>query len=308
MRQAENLKPIDASIYDEELLAGMGGVGSHEAFISTEGQNARPRLLYALELAALSPGLTVLDLACGRGEIVYLSAKVSGTNAIGIDYAAGALSSSRRTLNMLSDSIGGKAFLAQSDAKFIPLASESVNRVFMLDIVEHLHRWENLTMYREVRRILKPGGYAVIHTVPNRWAIDVGYPLARRVLRGMSENLTLQRDTFHVYEQTVLSLTRDLKECGLKCRVWLDDILIRHARWWHRSNVSGNEGQQALYNLIEKDHFRFLYHLAMSTPARLLVSNDLYAVAWRAEDPSPAILQGTPSALTERLLGAVFAR
>ena len=32
-------------------------------------------------------------------------------------------------------------------------------------------------MFREVHRLLKPDGYAVLHTLPNRWVYNITFPL-----------------------------------------------------------------------------------------------------------------------------------
>jgi SAM-dependent methyltransferase len=193
--------------------------------------------------------------------------------------------------------------VVQADAKRLPFGSGSVDRVFMLDIVEHLHRWELLEAYAEVRRVLRSGGYAVIHTTPNRWAVDYGYRLARLAFRRLPENPPLARDTFHVNEQSVASLHRDLAAAGFASRVWLDDVIMRHSDWRHETKIDRAEARDAVYAILGRPAVRRAYRLAAATPLRFVLLNDIFALAWPRDGDLPADLSTVPPGRLEAVVG-----
>jgi hypothetical protein len=101
----------------------------------------------------------------------------------------------------------------------------------MLDIVEHLHPWEFDQTLIEVRRVLRPGGRCIIHTMPNLWYYRFGYPVYRLLQRLRGERLPANpRHRFsyhaamHVNEQDVLRLRRSLRRAGLIPRVWVTNV------------------------------------------------------------------------------------
>src|SRR3989337_96937 len=98
--------PIAPDAYTEEYFRS--GVEGHEAFAESAGRTLSARLRRALELADPRPGQRVLDIACGRGEMVLQSA-LRGASAVGIDYAQAAMSFARRSLNSESGVRAGLA-------------------------------------------------------------------------------------------------------------------------------------------------------------------------------------------------------
>ncbi len=67
------------------------GWDTPEEFVRTQGRNLRPRVLYSLKIAKLVSGMRVLDVGCGRGEIVLHCAR-HGIDAVGVDYSTEAIS------------------------------------------------------------------------------------------------------------------------------------------------------------------------------------------------------------------------
>jgi SAM-dependent methyltransferase len=134
-----------------------------------------------------------------------------------------------------------------ADAKILPFASDSFDRVLMFDLVEHLHPWELQQALVEARRVLRPRGRLVIHTAPNAWYDRYAYPLVRLVRTLMGEGDRYPKDPraimpvnldVHVNEQSALSLRDALNRASFRARVWLDtppqhrdeNILFRVAR------------------------------------------------------------------------------
>jgi hypothetical protein len=134
---------------------------------------------------------------------------------------------------------------------------------------------------REVQRVLKPGGFAVIHTVPNRWALGVGYPLLRLVRPSLpADPRTDYEHEVHVNEQDVVGLGRTLRAAGFHARIWLENLTLEQARWQRNSDQFADV-RGASYGFFRHPLVRRLARAALRTPLRLIACNDIYAIARR---------------------------
>jgi cyclopropane fatty-acyl-phospholipid synthase-like methyltransferase len=187
----------------------------------------------AFAVASIEPGMRVLDVGCGRGEILRHCARL-GAHAYGIDYAEVAVRLSRDVACAEVQSAEQPAIgVYRADAKFLPYPADVFDRVLIFDVVEHLYPWELDAALNDVRRVLKPGGMVAIHTAPNRWYDRYAYPIVRlvRTLQGKGAqypanpralNVAANVDV-HVNEQDLLSLHRYLKRARFeRIKVWLD--------------------------------------------------------------------------------------
>ena len=195
----------------------------HSAFIDTRGQILTPRLARPLEIAEVQPDQRILDIGCGRGELVLHSAQ-RGAFSWGVDYARDAL--------QLTEQLQGSAQMAfqQANAQALPFASNSFDTIFMLDIVEHLNPEELEAALNEVYRLLKPFGRLIIHTMPNVWYYRCGYPLYRLVQRLRGQELPKDPRSrwryahLHVNEQDPLKIRNSLKSANFHTKVWLESV------------------------------------------------------------------------------------
>jgi ubiquinone/menaquinone biosynthesis C-methylase UbiE len=105
------------------------------------------------------PGERVLDIGCGTGAV--LERFGAGALRLGIDDHEDALRHAREKSG---------ATLLRADARALPLRDASVDRVFLLDVAEHVP--EDARVFGEIRRVLAPGGLAVIHVPahPSLWS------------------------------------------------------------------------------------------------------------------------------------------
>jgi len=213
--------------YDEAYF--LGSCEGYTEFIASEGEHLSRRMSQALEAAEVLPGMRVLDVGCGRGEILRHCAEL-GVQAHGVDYAPVAVRMARE-LTAGDEEASDRAGVYCADAKRLPFPSASFDRVLMFDLVEHLHPWELERALTEARRVLYPDGRLIIHTAPNVWYDHFAYPLVRFVRTLMGQGESYPRDpravipanlSVHVNEQSALSLRRLLRRMGFCPRVWLD--------------------------------------------------------------------------------------
>lgn len=230
LKREAKQKPLDPALYTEEYFKT--ACEGFSEFLDTEGEHLSRRLRAAFELATIGPGMRVLDIGCGRGEILLHCARL-GADVYGIDYAPVAMNLSQRLVTRLADeNINTHLGLAQADAKKLPFPDEYFDRVLMFDVVEHLYPWELDEALAEVHRVLKNDGQFIAHTAPNVWYDRYAYPAVRffRRLIGQGANypknprafLVEHNEDVHVNEQSWRSLKRTLNAAGFNAKVWLD--------------------------------------------------------------------------------------
>lgn len=199
----------------------------YEEFSLHKGSVIPKRLSIPIDLANIKVGNSVLDIGCGRGEILLQSIN-SGAMGIGVDYSVAAVKITQQNLKSLPTKYQNSFIVNICDAMHLPLKSESIDIVFMLDVVEHLYPEELENTYSEVWRVLKHGGKLIIHTMPNIWYYKYIYPLFRMIQKSRGIDLpTNPRDRWpfihvHVNEQSPMSLYKSLRHNGFKSKVWLE--------------------------------------------------------------------------------------
>ncbi len=259
-------KPSYSSVeYSEEYFHDCEG---YDLYTKSHGLNISRRLKLPLDYAELKRGMKVVDIGCGRGEVL-IQAGLCDVEIIGVDYSKSAVSMSQKSIiKNLPPQKRSRVSILQGDAFNLPVMSSSVDRVFMLDIVEHLTKEERRSTLLEAYRILVPGGKIIIHTMPNLWYYRFGYPIFRifQKIRGISlpadphdrgEYLHL-----HINEQTILSLFSALSSAKFHPKVWLENT-----QGFDRSDYKG----------IEK----YLIFLVTVYPFRWVFCNDIFAIGTR---------------------------
>lgn len=222
--------PVSPHLYTEEYF--LSACEGYDEFIASEGEHLSRRLKASFEIAAIAPGMRILDVGCGRGEIMRHCAEL-GAEAYGFDYAPVAVRMTQDLIKNISDQVDGSLISAvQADAKHMPYATGSFDRILMFDVVEHLHPWELHAAFQEVHRLLKPDGRFIIHTAPNIWYDRYAYPFVRRfrMLMGQGKDYPADPRQFlvehnkdvHVNEQSMLSMRQALGAAGFRAKVWLD--------------------------------------------------------------------------------------
>jgi demethylmenaquinone methyltransferase/2-methoxy-6-polyprenyl-1,4-benzoquinol methylase len=107
----------------------------------------------ALQLLALRPGECALEVGTGTGTALPILRQAVGATGgvIGVDLSYAMLGQARRCA-------AGQSALIQSDVSQLPLADGACSALLACFILEIFPSAESLSVLREWRRILMPGG------------------------------------------------------------------------------------------------------------------------------------------------------
>jgi cyclopropane fatty-acyl-phospholipid synthase-like methyltransferase len=259
---------------------------SKEYFLSTEGIDyfkkglISPKFKQAVNMAKLKAGMKILDIGCGRGDIVLASAKKS-VYSFGIDYAHDAIEIAKAAKQSLPDNTTSFFLVHQASGGALPFKESTFDKIFFLDVAEHLSPADLLQCFKECKRTLKEDGELIIHTSPNRWYNDFGYPLwecsVNKILNLVFKQNLLTREIrnemdlkVHINEQTIFSLKGYLTKAGFQSKVWLGNEYI--------SPTKKNSSKEQILELARQVVCHF-FPFSLIFPLNLLFSNNIWAVA-----------------------------
>lgn len=277
-------KPVDPKEYDQSWISKTWGWDDAETFVKSAGENIRPRVLEALNIAQLEPGARVLDVGCGRGEVVLYCAR-NDIEAIGIDYSEPALQLAEQARQNSPPEAQKLSRFILGDVKDIDSSAGKFDRILLLDLVEHLHDWELVTMLEGLKTLLAPGGRIIIHTLPNRWLYEITYKkIIRFFAPWLKENPRSDKEmAIHINEMSITHLDQLMRYCGYDCTVRLKELITVQARWHSRSPLSDQRGK--VYKWFANPLVALLYRVLAMTPLKLLIVNEIFCVAWnRGQD------------------------
>lgn len=121
------------------------------------GKKAARSIIAAFARTGLASGASVLDFGCGSGRaLIHMDNR--GWSLFGCDIDDEAITWSRKALPAAS-------FEVNKPQPPLPFASGQFDAVFAVSVFTHFDRDEQTAWARELRRILKPGGIAVISTM-----------------------------------------------------------------------------------------------------------------------------------------------
>jgi len=238
---------VPSEWYDREYyLHNMEG---GELFVSTGGRRITPRHAKLLAMTDIRPGHRVLDVGCGRGELI-LQAGLKGAFARGFDYSEAAIALANEALSTYDDEYRARVSFSVGDAVQLRDTGERFDRIFFVDVWEHLHPHEVERTLATIHALLADDGELIVHTAPNLLFYRVSYPVIRMLyplirrafpaaakLAATKPNWqgdALPKDPeegqgynehVHVNEQTPFTLKAALGRAGFRCRVQMIPFL-----------------------------------------------------------------------------------
>ncbi len=268
---------VDPKLYDKQYFESIDG-----AHYFAKDKTA-PKFLYAVKISGMTKGDSALDIGCGRGDLMMALAQ-KGAEITGIDYSQEALEIAQKTIDKQSEALKGKLKVLHSNATALNFPDQTFDYVFMTDIVEHLYPSELKKSFEECKRVLKPKGKLIVHTAPNRWYNDIGYPFweqpINKILNRVFHQNLLTRPIrteldfkVHVNEQTVASLKKYLSTTGFNSKIWLGSEYVVPVK-------KDSTGMQLLE--IFRQILCHAYPLSLVPPLNSIFCNDIWAIAKKA--------------------------
>ena len=281
---------VSPDVYDRRYF--FASCEGYKEFRESGGRKLGYRFQKALELACIQPGERVLDVGCGRGELVAHAAML-GAEAVGIDYAEEAVRIADEALAEYPPEVHERASVRLMNARSLEFDDASFDLALMSDVVEHLYPSELAEALREVRRVLRPGGRLIVHTCPNKLLYEVTYPLyirnVHRVVCRVAEiagyqsyvigpNLSVglqfprtdDERRVHVNEQTASGLAQSLAECG---------FCVRKTEYWEIPHQLPYMSRRMTIELMLLDSVRYLRPLSYVWPLNKLFANHIWMLA-----------------------------
>ncbi len=151
----------------------------------------------------------ILDIGCGRGEIVKICNN-NGAHAIGMDY-------SQEAVQIASQ--GGNKYVIRAEATRLPFASESFDKVLLMEVIEHLDSDDGGACLQEIWRVLKRGGYLVL-TTPNSWNIIMLFGVRLLNMVGIRIKWMSREDPYHINVLNPIKLWRLLKQHNFRIKLF----------------------------------------------------------------------------------------
>lgn len=130
----------------------------------------------SLELAGkanIYPGQKVLDVGCGIGGPCRMLAEEFGAQVVGVDLTKEYI----RTAQALSELVGlkEKTSFLEADATALPFDDESFNIVWTQHAQMNIE--DKTGFYREIKRVLRPGGLFVYYDIFTTYGQDIHFPV-----------------------------------------------------------------------------------------------------------------------------------
>lgn len=178
------MRHVDPAVYTKDYY--LHDCCGHEEFQKSNGGLLHNDVLSVLSHIEVSSGMKILDVGCGRGDVVIYYAK-QGAHAYGIDYAKAGIAIANKSKEKQDSRMQDRIHFAVMDAKKMFFPDNYFDIIISLDVFEHLYKEELEIALTEIRRVLKHDGVLLVDTEPNKiylnfWHSVYVYPISQLLL------------------------------------------------------------------------------------------------------------------------------
>jgi ubiquinone/menaquinone biosynthesis C-methylase UbiE len=194
-----------AELFKDRHPVIVRGNSSESAMAEIESNRALFR-----ELLQPTPTDTFIEIGCGNA--LYLQHFAPHVRrAVGLDLSLNMLCRAREGAHRQRVTL----HLAEGSAHALPFADASFDRILNNGMIEYLPVGVVPQFFAEVRRVLKPGGRALIAEIPLRWCLYGAHNKLVDIARNTKRAL-LRRDPVVYSRFTVAGCARELERAGLR--------------------------------------------------------------------------------------------
>jgi SAM-dependent methyltransferase len=153
------------------------------------------RLAAVKDLLEPHAGDRIVDLGCAAGAVTHFLSEF-GCDVLGVDAEPRAIEKARSLFPQLE--------FVLADVRTLPVNDASFDKAVAADLAEHLDDETFLSMLRELRRVLVPGGTLTLYTPNPRHVIE----------RLKARDLILAQNPTHIALRDAPTLKRVMREEG----------------------------------------------------------------------------------------------
>lgn len=259
----------------------------HEEFKESHGKRLDIALSELTKHFSINKEMKILDIGCGRGEIVFYCA-FKGAKSTGIDYSGASIELAEYARSKMPEKIRRNTKFIKMDAKNLKFIKSSFDLIIMSGVVEHLYPEELELVFEQIKRVLKPKGKLIISTAPNRIFNEITYKyycypvsafwvsLWNKLTKSKYPNIAKPHDIrteshhiMHVNEPTFFSLNNLYKKFSFNGTIQSTNITVI------KQKLSIKD---SLFNL-----FVFLHPLSTKFPLNILFGSDFISVLTKSK-------------------------
>lgn len=274
------MKRVDPKVYTKDYY--LNDCSGYNEFKQSFGKTLELRFVELIKYFDIKANTRVLDIGCGRGEMVFYAAG-KGAEAVGIDYSKDAIVLAKVAQKKQQKTIKNRTEFICMDAKKLKFKNSYFDLVIMTDVVEHLYPEELDLVFKEIERVLKSKGKLVIHTAPNKMFNDIAYkyycyPIAsfiafvwNTVVRKSYPNIASPKEIrtdshsiMHINEPTYFSLDTLYKKFKFKGNLFSTNITVKKPSLSMKDNF---------FNFIV-----FLHPFSKYFPLNILFGSDFVSI------------------------------
>ena len=205
-------------LYTEKYF--MNDATGHDEFIKFNGsyESLIDKFQMVIKILDLNKSESLLDIGCGRGEMVIWHA-LNGGRSAGVDFSEDAIHLAR----MKADELNAKCTFYVNSFEKIEEQTK-YDRIISLDFIEHISAEEGKAFFKKCYNLLNPGGKLLVFTYPNTIRRRYGYKLIRilsiikmkPVPRREPDTISDHYKQYHLNEQNYYSLKKMAVNEGFK--------------------------------------------------------------------------------------------
>lgn len=161
------MRRVDPRVYTKDYYLEM--CTGFDVFAKKNGFELEQRLKTIVRRIPDLKDKIILDVGCGRGEMVYWMAKNGASKVIGIDYSTNAIEIANSSRKKWPKDVRKIADFKVMDAKKIKFKAKTFDAVISTETFEHLYEEEQLMVLENIYSILKDDGFVFVHTSPAKF-------------------------------------------------------------------------------------------------------------------------------------------